>query len=181
MLRGKRVILRVMGKKDLMLVAQWRNDPRVQRSFFSPFLIHPAGQNQWHEDLQHDPTRLIFMIDTLEGQTVGMTGLDNIDRANQQAEMGFLLMDPDFDNDFHVSEANFLLTEYAFKEMNMRRIYAITFAERFKKEWFDISGYEQEIVLRQCVYIGGKFHDKIVWAVLREDWMEKMFGDMQPN
>ena len=181
MLQGNRVILRPLEKQDLCLLVQWRNDPRVQHSFFSPFLVHPAGQDKWYDELMRDPSRLVLVIDTLEHQSIGMIGLDNIDHVTKQSEMGYLLVDPDQRDNTRILEACFLMTSYAFRQLSMRRIYAITFAERFTQGWFDISGYQKEIVLRQSVYIGGKYHDKIVWGVLREDWMENMFGEAQPR
>jgi RimJ/RimL family protein N-acetyltransferase len=176
MLRGKKVNLRPLEKKDSNLIVRWRNDPRVLRSFFSPFLIHPAGQEKWFESLQSDPKRLVFIIETPEGKPAGMVGLDNIDRKNQQCENGFLLVDPDQPDNAWVFESVFLLMEYAFKELNMHRIYSITYAERFENDWFKFTGWQQEVVLRQSVFMGGKFHDRIVWGVLREDWFESYYG-----
>lgn len=181
MLKGKRVILRPMEKRDLGMLVQWRNDPRILHSFFSPFLVHPAGQDKWYEDLQHDPTRLVLIIDTINGKTIGMIGLDNIDQESQQCESGFLLVEPDQRDNAQVIEACLLLTEYGFKELNMHRMYAVTFADRFDGDWFELTGWQREVVLRQSVFIGGKFHDKVVWGVMRDDWMKAMYGEVGPN
>jgi diamine N-acetyltransferase len=171
MLRGKKVNLRPIEERDLVSIACWRNDPRILHTFFSPFLIHPAGQQKWFENLQNDPNRLIFMIDALEGKTLGMVGLDHIDRQNQQCENGFLLMDPDNHDHHWVFEAAYLLMEYAFKGLNMHRVYSIVFADRFEEAWFEWTGWQKEVVLRQAVFMEDKFHDKVIWGVLREEWL----------
>jgi RimJ/RimL family protein N-acetyltransferase len=178
MLRGKKVYLRPLEERDLASIMQWRNDPRILHSFFSPFLIHPAGQLKWYESLQNDPNRKIFIIETPEGKRAGMVGLDNIDWQNRQAENGFLLVDPDHPNEAWVFEAVYLLMEYAFKELNLHRIYSITYKERFDVDgvWFKWTGWRPEVVLRQAVFMDGKFHDKVLWGVTKEDWYKYNFG-----
>ncbi len=178
MLKGKKVNLRPLEERDLLLIAQWRNDPRVFHSFFSPFLIHPAGQQKWLESLQNDPNRQVFIIETTGGKAAGMVGLDNIDWQNRQAENGFLLVDPDRPDDAWVFEAVFLLMDYAFNALDMHRIYAITYKERFEvdRDWFKFTGWRPEVILRQAVFMAGKFHDKVVWGVLREDWDSYNYG-----
>jgi RimJ/RimL family protein N-acetyltransferase len=177
MLKGKNITLRAVEKQDLASIARWRNDPRVLHSFFSPFLINPCAQEQWYENLQGDPTRLITMIDLNDGKTVGMIGLDGIDYQNQQAEIAFLLIDPDVSASDRVSEACFMLTRYAFSRLNMHRIYAIAYAERFSADWFEIAGYKKEVVLRRSVFSRGKYHDKVMWGVLRDDWLSAYYGN----
>jgi RimJ/RimL family protein N-acetyltransferase len=176
MLRGEKVNLRPLEKKDLLLIVRWRNDPRVLHTFFSPFLIHPAGQEQWFENLQNDPSRKLFMIETPDGKTSGMVGLDNIDWQNRSAENGFLLVDPDNPDNAWVFEAVFVLMRYAFQELNLHRIYSITYKERFENQWFKFTGWREEAVWRQAVYMNGKFHDKVVWGVLRDDWYASYYG-----
>ena len=178
MLRGKKVNLRPVEERDLLSIVRWRNDPRVLRTFFSPFLIHPAGQQKWYEGLQNDPHRKIFIIETPDGKSAGMVGLDNIDWQNRQAENGFLLVDPDQPDNAWVFEAVFVLMQYAFQELNLNRIYSITYKARFEVEgdWFKFTGWRPEIVLRQAVFMDGKFHDKVVWGVLRDDWFKSYYG-----
>ncbi len=181
MIQGENVNLRPIEKSDLPLIARWRNDPRVLHSFFSPFLINPDTQEKWYESLIGDPRRWVIMIDNKEGRPVGMVGFDSIDRTNQQCEIAFLLLDPDETDAFLVWEGCSLLTQYGFQELNMRRMYAIVYAGKFKKEWFELSGYQQEVVLRQSAYMEGKFQDKVVWGVLRDDWYRAMFGEEPRN
>lgn len=178
MLRGKKVSLRPLEERDLASIVQWRNDPRILHSFFAPFLIHPAGQLKWYESLQNDQTRKVFIIETPDGKSAGMVGLDNIDWHNREAENGFLLVNPDEPNDAWVFEAVFVLMKYAFQELDLHRIYSITYKERFDIDdhWFKFTGWRPEVVLRQAVFMNGKFHDKVIWGVLRDDWYKSYFG-----
>jgi len=171
MIRGKHVILRPVEERDLPLLARWRNAPENRRFFFSPFLINPGGQKRWYDELLADRNRLILMVDTIDGCTVGMIGLDKIDWRNQEAESGLFLLDPEQRGQGYAEEAALLMTNYAFDELNLHRLYAVVYD--FNEgvialcEFF---GFQREGVLRQAAYSGGKFHDKVILGLLREEW-----------
>lgn len=171
MIKGKRVILRPVEERDLLLLARWRNDPENRRFFFSPFLINPGGQKKWYEELLADRNRLILMIDMVEGKTVGMIGLDKIDWRNQEAESGIFLLDPAERGQGYAEEAGMLMIEYAFNELNLHRLYAVIYDfNRGVIEMAKLFGFKQEGVLRQAAFTGGRFHDKVILGLLREEW-----------
>jgi len=173
-MQGKRVVLRPVEERDLALLARWRNDPHNRRFFFSPFLINPGGQKRWYEDLLADRSRLILMIDTVEGKTVGMIGLNRIDWRNQEAESGMFLLDPEQRGQGYAEEAVMLMTNYAFEELNLHRLYAEIYD--FNQGVIAMSklfGFKEEGVLRQAAFTDGRFHDKVILGLLREEWQEE--------
>jgi RimJ/RimL family protein N-acetyltransferase len=173
MIVGQHVILRPVEELDLPHLVRWRNDPRNRRFFFSPFLISLGGQQEWYEELLADRSRVLFMIDTQDGQTVGMVGLDHIDWRVGEAEGGLWLLDPDERGRGYAEEAGDLLLHYAFEELNLRRIYAIIYS--FNKgviALVKMSGFKQEGILRQAAFTGGKYYDKVIMGLLRDEWQE---------
>lgn len=172
MIQGKRVVLRPVEERDLPHLARWRNDPENRRFFFSPFLINPGGQKQWYENLLKDRNRIILMIDTREGQTVGMLGLDKIDWRNQEAESGIYLLDPAERGKGYAEEAGLLMIDYAFRELNLHRLYAVIYEfNRGVIAMAELFGFQREGVLRQSAFSAGKFHDKVILGLLREEWL----------
>jgi RimJ/RimL family protein N-acetyltransferase len=170
MIRGKRVLLRPVEERDLQVIVQWRNHPENRRFFFSPLLINPGAQKKWYEDLLADRSRIVFMVDTPDGQTVGMMGLDRIDWRNQEAEFGMFLFDPENRGNMYAEEAGALLFDYAFEELNLHRLYAIVYAfNEGVLTMAEVAGFRREGVLRQAVFSGGKFHDKVILGMLREE------------
>jgi RimJ/RimL family protein N-acetyltransferase len=176
MLKGEKVILRPVEERDLELIARWRNAPENRQYFFTPFLINPAGQKAWYERLLNDPTRVLMMIDTIEGKTVGMVGLSDIDWRNQACEGGQYLVDPEERGHGYAEEAAMLTIQYAFEELNLRRMYIICYAFNPVRNFVKFLGFREEGVLRQAVYSDGQFHDKVVLALLREEWEDGSFG-----
>lgn len=174
MIKGERVILRAVEERDLPLIARWRNDPEIARFFFSPFPINAGGQKKWYEDLLADGRRIVFMIDSLEGQAVGMLGLDNIDYRNQQAELGLVVLDPGQRERRYAREAVILTIRYAFEELNLHRLVAAMYAfNRRIIEGAQWHGFQEEAVLRQAAFSGGRFHDKVIMGLLREEWQAR--------
>jgi RimJ/RimL family protein N-acetyltransferase len=167
---GKKVILRPVEEKDLNLLAQWRNDPQNRQFFFTHFLINPGGQKKWYESMLANPNKVMYMADTLEGKTVGSIGLDKIDWHNQECEGGPIIFAPNERSFGYAEEAIELMIRHAFDDLNLHRIYIYCYT--FNKvvelvKWF---GFKEEGVLRQAVFAQGKFHDKIIVALLREEW-----------
>jgi len=178
MIKGNKVILRPVEERDLPLLVRWRNDPEIRRYFFSPFLISLAGQKKWFEGLLADRNRVVFMIDTFDGKTVGVTAIDHIDWRNQEAEVGMNAIDPDERGKGYIEEAMDLIIKYCFEELNLHRIYGLVYPFNPAVELYKFFGGQVEGVLRQAVFSGGKFHDKIVMGLLREEWeKEEKTGD----
>jgi len=175
MIKGKQVLLRPVEERDLPLLVRWRNNPEDRRLFFSPFLISEGGQKQWYERLLADQARMLFMIDTLEGEAVGTIGLDGIDWRNQEAELGQFYIDPEVRGRDYPLEATVLIIEYAFDELNLHRLYGAFYDfNRGPMAMAEFFGFRREAVLRQAAFAGGEFHDKVILGLLREEWRAEL-------
>jgi RimJ/RimL family protein N-acetyltransferase len=140
-------------------------------------MIYPAGQKRWFENLIADPNRFVFVIESTEGKPVGIIGLDKIDRRNQEAEAGPGLLDPAERGKGYVEESIELLLNYAFGELNLHRIYGACFPFNKVIELLKLFGFREEGVLRQAVFTQGKFHDKVMLGLLREEWQSDGSGN----
>ena len=170
MLKGEVVTLRPVEERDLELLARWRNDPRNRQFFFSTLLIYPGGQKKWYEALIADRSRILLMIDNFEGKPVGMIGLNHIDARNQECEGGPVIVAHEERQYGYAEEAIELLLKYAFEELNMNRFYCYCYPFNRVIELMKLFGFKEEGVLRQAVFTQGKFSDKVLLALLREEW-----------
>lgn len=177
MIVGRRVRLRPVEERDLPLLAQWRNAPENRRFFFTRYLVNPGGQKQWYQALLNDRARVMLMIETLDGKVVGVGGLDHIDRRNQEAEAGQFMLDPAERGSGYAEEAAELFIRYAFEELNLNRLYGFIFDFNRVRVLAEFFGFKEEAVLRQAVYSGGRWHDKILVGLLREEWEAEQRGD----
>ncbi len=173
MLKGEKVVLRPVEERDLDLLARWRNAPSNRQFFFSTLLIYPGGQKKWYEQLSADRSRMLFMIDNLDGKPVGMIGLSSIDARNQSCEGGPIIVDLDERQYGYAEEAIELLLKYAFEELNINRFYCYCYPFNRVIELMKLFGFKEEGILRQAVFTQGKFHDKVLLALLREEWQDE--------
>jgi len=177
MIKGKKVILRPVEERDLQLIVRWRNDPQNRRFFFSPFLINPGEQKKWYEELLADRNRVVFMIDNLEGKTVGMVAIVDIDWRNQACELGQGILDLNERGKGYYEEAMTLIIKYAFQELNMNRICGYCYSFNPVIEFNKWLGAKEDGVLRQAAFTQGKFHDVVVLGLLREEWQNDGSND----
>ena len=169
---GDRIYLRCTEEADLELLTRWRNDPRVWRNFFTPFLFSMTGQRRWYEDLLKNPAKAMFMVVTLDGhQTIGAIGLDHIDHRHGQAEMGPVVVDPQEWGKGYAPEIAGAISHYGFGELNLQRIYVkILVRNQPAIRACKSSGYRVEATLRQAAFVDGQFQDVVLLAILREEW-----------
>ena len=70
---------------DIRCLTDWRN--RYVKSFLTEFDATVAQTEKWlHEIVGPDPTRILFMLDDLSGESIGYLGLAFIDWENLTGE-----------------------------------------------------------------------------------------------
>ncbi|RZT30825.1 GNAT family N-acetyltransferase [Cupriavidus agavae] len=63
---------------DLELLSEWRN--RYVKSFLTEFVAHATRTERWLVDYVHaNPSKLLFMVEDLDGKPLGHIGIDFID------------------------------------------------------------------------------------------------------
>ncbi|EHP44834.1 Aminotransferase, DegT/DnrJ/EryC1/StrS family protein [Cupriavidus basilensis OR16] len=67
-----------IAQTDLELLSEWRN--RHVKSFLTEFAAHAKRTEQWLVDYVHaNPSKLLFMVESLDGTPLGHVGIDFID------------------------------------------------------------------------------------------------------
>jgi [ribosomal protein S5]-alanine N-acetyltransferase len=101
---------------------------------------------------------------------IGTVGLNNLQIAQKRAEIGFEIH-PDYWNRGYTSEAAKAVIQYAFAELGIYRIGAVTFLDN--KASFGLLekiGFKREGILRGYIHQNGKFNDTYVFSLLAPEW-----------
>jgi len=95
------------------------------------------------------------------------------DIYHKSVEVGYWLGEPYWGKGI-TSSALKLITEYAFKNLGINRIYTSVFeANHASMRVLEKNGYVKEGVLRDAVYKNRKFLDEHRYGILRDEWIEK--------
>ncbi len=115
-----------------------------------------------------------FVIEVQEGERpVGMISLTAVDEVNRRAEPGrFLIGEPEAVRGIPAAvEAMKLLYRLAFDHLDLVRVYGTVVADNLlMMKWQRYLGMKEEGRLRRHYFIGGRFHDAVVFGLLAEEY-----------
>lgn len=171
-LKGVTVTLRPVLEEDVPLMLRWMNDQNVTQYLRAYLPMTEAGEKEWFANYhKRQPNDIILML-VVDGKPIGVMGLHRISFKDGTATTGAYIGESEYWGNGHGSEAKMLLLNYAFNELNLRKITSnvIAFNERSYK--YSIKcGYKEEARLKDQIFTQGKYWDEIILAVFKEDWL----------
>lgn len=175
MLVGKGIQLRPLEDRDLPIIATWRNQEEIRKSFFTMSLLSTSKQERWFKQYLEDSTKEFFLAESHDEKPIGMIGLCNIDHKNHSAELGLRLVgDLSSWGKGLGTEMTYLTLDYAFNDLMLNRVYGYVLSSNpgalhvNKKCGFKVEG-----VQRESYYMGDGFQDVIIVGIIREDWKKQ--------
>ncbi|MDN7242411.1 GNAT family protein [Planococcus sp. N028] len=107
------------------------------------------------------------------GRFAGTIGLNNLNIHGKKAEVGYELH-PDYWGKGLIREANEAVMEYAFTELDLFRIGAVTFPDNTaSSSLLKKLGFMEEGRLRGYLYQRHQSHDALVFSLLKPEWLER--------
>ena len=173
MIKGRTVNLRRLKIDDLPNILKWRQDAELAR-YYDELPIHmPLEIEQEIRTKISSPDRLDLVIETKKGEAIGVVFLRNIRWKDRNAELHAMVGEKDKRYIFFGAEALFLLLLYAFRRLNMHKIYGrmIEYAKEAEALMKDV-GFEKEAVLRKFIYQKGRYWDFYIYRLLDREFEE---------
>lgn len=167
------IILRAIEESDLELLKNMMNDPEIENmtAGFS-FPVSSFQQKKWYEGLNNKANEIRLIIDTEANGAIGVVMLTNIDWKNRIAQFHSKITSEDsIRGKGYGTKATKALIKYAFEQLNMNCIYSRIIeyniaSQRVKEK----CGFVKEGVLRERIYKNGKYHNMIIWSILKEEF-----------
>ena len=171
---GERIYLRGLERGDLDTnYFQWFNDAEVTK-----YMVHgifPNSMQAMQEFFDHVTTSehdVVFAVVDRETEThIGNVGLHRIDWVRRLAEFGIIIGEKEFWGRGYGTEATRLMVEYGFERLNLNRIFLGVHADHeagiraYEKAGFTIEGR-----LRQEMYTNGRYCDRLIMGILRDEY-----------
>lgn len=161
MILGNNIFLVPITIEDTDLVVKWRNNPKVQ----SNFIFREQFTNDMHENwiknmVEKNKVCQFIIVECLSKKKIGSVYLRDINMLHKNAEFGIFIGEDKFRGIGYGTEATKLIIEYAFRNLNLHRVFLRVFEENqqainsYKKSGFNIEG-----VAIDMVFMDGKFHN----------------------
>ncbi len=172
--KGKKVGLRPILEEDITLFHSWINDPEVSQymSVFGPCSLEI--EIEWFKRVSKNCNGKISndytfaLIDLKNNKLIGSMGIHNIDFINRTGTTGAMIGDKNYWSKGYGSEAKKLLLEFAFNELNLRKIYSEVIGYNKRSlAYSEKCGYKVEARLPKHYYKKGKYWDKIILAIYK--------------
>ncbi len=170
-LEGELVLLRPRVDDDLPLFARWHGNPDVRHWLHMseiPNQTLELERQRW-QIARNDPTRVSFVIETLEGVPIGNIVLVDIDAAHRRAELGIAIGEKEHWGRGYGTDAIRVVLRFAFEVLNLRRVELITDIDNERGiRAYEKCGFVREGVLRAKRLRYGEPLDMLIMSVLRE-------------
>lgn len=178
MLQGKLVCLRAFEGGDVDQYYNWINEPKLARLILGGVTPFPKeGIIKMYNSYIRSPRHDIFLaIVTLsKREPIGFCFLQNIHSFHRVAELEqFFIGEKRFRNNGYGKDALVTLLKYCFTELNLNRIWLITYSYNKEAiEFYEKTGFLKEGILRQVQFTNGNYQDGVIMAILKKDWEEK--------
>jgi RimJ/RimL family protein N-acetyltransferase len=169
--RGEQVALTPLTVGDLPVMFGWIND-RNEVLWNAPYRpVTEAQHAEWFETIQRQKDSVIFGIRLVEtGRLIGSCQLHSIKDIHRSAELQIRLGESDGRNHGCGTEAVRLLLEFAFKDLNLRRICVHVLATNERAlRLYERAGFVREGTLREAAHIDGRYVDIVLLGILRHE------------
>lgn len=188
--QGQRIRLRPMHKTDAARwLAEEQSDSEAVRLLNSGMDLPKSEQDalafaERYADFGHRQERIMFSIETLEGELVGGINIHSMDQRNGTFETGTRIYHV-FRGRGYGFEAKLIVLRYAFHELRFQK-YNIRCLES-NQPMIDHAlrlGCQPEGRIRRSVYTAGRYYDDLLFGLTREEFdalEERLAADAPPN
>ncbi len=164
-----------MQRSDLPVLIKWAEDEKTLIQWCGPVFEYPLTLEQleryFSETEKNIPARYIFKAVTNENIVAGMCELGAVDRKFRTGSVCRIFVDKKFRGK---GIAELMITDlinFAFKELNLRRIELNVYAFNAPAyKCYEKLGFVREGMKRKVTEYNGEFWDGYMYGLLKEEW-----------
>jgi len=172
---GSKVKLRKYALSDIKSLSHNINDEEIARWTIRipyPYKRSDAEKfiNQAQDNFRKKTAYNLAITEKDGDEVIGGIGLSNLDWEDRKAELGYWLGRHYWGRGF-TTEAVSLFTNYAFNNLKLHRIYAVTFDKNVaSRRVLDKCGFRLEGTLREAAFKRNRYHDEKIYGLLKHEW-----------
>ncbi len=108
------------------------------------------SEREWYEEVRSDPRRVVWCIETADGQPIGNLALNRVNEAKGRAIMGIFVGERDCWSQGYGTDAIRQMLRYASQELDLRRV--------------GLDTYEDNLRVILCYEKCGFVREGLLWA-----------------
>ena len=175
MITGRLVVLRGLEREDLKLLHRWLNDEEVMawaRSQPDHIATMESIEKDYEQDLKGENyTRCVYIIvEKKTGKPVGWARIRWSPPTDTTCDLGLVIAEKQLRGKGLGTEVTALLVKQAFDQLNMHKIELTTRPDN--EAMVKVAkncGFKLEGRLRETVYFNGKYHDGLMFGLIRNE------------
>lgn len=169
----KRIRLRKMTAEDVAIYNKWSNDEEVIKSTYPNLDKYSMDDTQsFYQTISSSTNAKTFIIEEKVNGAIGITSFVNMDFFNRNAEYIIDIGEKACWRRGYGEEAVSLMVNFAFKELNLHRIYLRVFSFNAPAiKLYEKVGFKHEGRMREAVFRDGKWHDVIMMGLLQKEYL----------
>ncbi|MCA8914637.1 MAG: GNAT family N-acetyltransferase [Planctomycetes bacterium] len=179
-LDSERLWYRAPQPSDAAFFTAGLQDPRVRRNLLvGRYPFNEDGERAFLEARAEAPVvdgkTDVLLSFGLKGddKIIGNTGLHRMSMLHRNAEWGIVIMRPEEWGKGFGREVAGAMLRYGFDTLNLHRIYLRVNADNERGvRSYQAAGFKDEGVMRQHIFVDGKYVDLRMMAVLRDEWRQ---------
>lgn len=164
-----------MEPEEIKLIHKWANNPDVIPFWYGRKKTLKQIKDDWkpHYFSDRNPySGRCFAIE-VEGKPIGTINYNKIDRENRKVEIDIVIGEKENWSQGYSTDALKTFITYLFKGFCLNRIWLAPYAFNNRAiRAYEKAGFKKEGILRENVFINGKFVDSVVMSVLRKEFRE---------
>lgn len=171
LLLGSNVKLTALHEEDLPVIARWYENDRFTRLLDARPAI-PRNASEFKSWLSRDEKELYLAIRQRNSDLLlGYIVIDGILWNHRVGWLAMAIGEPANWNKGYGSEALCLMVDFAFRELNLRRLQLTVFSYNDRAiALYEKLGFQKEGVYREFLERDGENHDMLLYGLLRKEW-----------
>ena len=172
-LRGEKVTLRPARESDAEHFVRWFADMEVTRFLARRMAITLQQELEFLKRIGESKDDVWWVIE-VESTAIGATGIHGINWLDANGTTGIMIGDKASWGKGYATEAMQLRTRYAFRELNLHKLITEVDTENeASRKALERNGYRTVGIRNEQTFREGKWKDRWLGEVLRDDWEKK--------
>lgn len=175
-IKGDTIDLVAENSKWVDLFCKWNNDPEVRRYSRNAWPRTMEEIKKWSEPSPRGQMKEFIdltIYHKADKRPIGLIGFGHIDWVSRNANIFAMIGESEYWGKGIVGEASKLVIEYGFSELNFHKIYAGIFSPNSRSlRAAEKLGFKKETILKEAIYVDGKYHDNHRFALFKRDWIK---------